>query len=79
MYFDKKNTHLGPQDLADRGPYTCISKNANRIPKYHQARLGAFIQKSLGVLTTLYKSQIQHFFVEMEGYGPSNDIKFTDI
>ena len=79
MYFDKK-THLGPQNVAYRD-LSCVyqvlfQKSLNRI--YHQDMLGAFIQKHQAWGPN-YKSQIPHFFVEMEGYGPSNDIKLTDI
>ena len=52
MYFDKK-THLGPQNLADREPFTRVSSPFSKKPEpnYHQDMLGAFIQMSLGVLS----------------------------
>ena len=69
---------LGPLTLMKTGPHKCVSSHFSKCldPDYYQAKLGAFIQKSLGVLTIRVK---YHTFVEMEGYGPSNDIKLTDI
>ena len=52
-----KKKHLGPQDRADRGPFARVSKPFLKKleQNYHQARLGAFKQKSFGVQTIRVK------------------------